>query len=631
MPGKRASAAQKRQFWALVSNGIAPTAAAKQVGMSPAWGWRQTNGALPSKSIIERERLEELQPEPRSFEELDGGVKDLLLDFNAFSQVLLLRRPVPWRHDAAMRVVDALNDRSVRTFMVISLPPGAGKSTLFTHDIPAWLICGGGFADPLRGRALRAMLGSYGMTTATHYVSRLKRLLESPRPYYDKESRLSAELSLVQAFGRFKPRQAGVPWRADEFIVEQFGDIDLVEKEPTIQAASREKGFLGERVDFFSWDDLVTTQNIRTPEIRTQLAEWFGDEAETRLEPGGVGLLVGQRLGPDDLYRNRLDVKYTNPDGGTIRKYAHIVYPAHRDAICDGDHRQADGVDGCLLDTERLPWRELEAERESNPRKFRLVYQQEDVDPAGALVDEAWLTGGLDREGFEVPGSYDFTRGFMDWPQGVSGLVNYVTVDPSAGSYWGVEWWAIQPTTKTRYLIRGLRSGHFRAGDLLQYDVGASQLTGVMEEWQRASVEAGHRISAWVIEGNSAFKHLFQYDHFRQWQRRWGVSVIPHKTGLNKHDEKTGVEALLPNLYRQGLKRIARGDPEAIRFSEHLRKELTQYPEGKTSDLVMADWFGEWNLERILFAARREQGPIEIDVKLPPYLRRQLIEAPMGT
>jgi hypothetical protein len=35
-----------------------------------------------------------------------------------------------------------------------------------------------------------------------------------------------------------------------------------------------------------------------------------------------------------------------------------------------------------LLDAERLPWRELQAQRESNPRRFRTLMQQEDVDPA---------------------------------------------------------------------------------------------------------------------------------------------------------------------------------------------------------------------------------------------------------
>jgi hypothetical protein len=191
-----------------------------------------------------------------------------------------------------------------------------------------------------------------------------------------------------------------------------------------------------------------------------------------------------------------------------------------------------------------------------------------------------------------------------------------------------LEWWAIQPETKVRYLIRGLRSKSFVAGDLLQYDVGGAKLTGAMEDWQELSTKLGHPIKCWVIEGNSAFKHLLQYDHFRTWQRRWRVTVIPHKTGLNKIDQEMGVEALLPPLYRQGLKRIPRkpGDLDSLRFTRAFVKELTTYPEGATTDMVMADWEGEWNMARILMAAR-PKAPQAADLHLPPYLRRQRFES----
>lgn len=203
-------------------------------------------------------------------------------------------------------------------------------------------------------------------------------------------------------------------------------------------------------------------------------------------------------------------------------------------------------------------------------------------DPAGALVDPAWLEGGVDRDGILSPGCYDTDRGFMQWPAGVSGLLDYVTIDPSAGNFWGVEWWAIQPQTKVRYLIRGLRSSKFRAGDLVQWDTSRGDLSGLMQEWQAESMKLGHRIRCWVIEGNSAFKHLTQYDHFRAWQRRWGAAVILHQTQRNKWDEATGIEALLPPLYRQGLKRLPKrqGDLDALGFVTKFTKELTQYPVG---------------------------------------------------
>ncbi len=634
MTGARASDAQRRRFLELVAAGMSVARASAEVGMSRSWGWRISRGLTSSQNLVTIEREEQLQPDPKAWDQLDGGVRDTLKDFNLFCEVFLLRQSMAWRYDAAMRTVEALQDESRRTYIVANEPPGSGKSTLFTCDIPLWLIAGGGFEDVLRGRALRAMLGAYGMTTSRHYVRRLRTLLESPRAFYDKNTQRSGELSLVQAFGRFKPRQPGVPWREDELIVEQMADIDLTEKEPSLQAASRERGFLGERVELAVWDDLVVTGNVRTTEVRANLASWFADEAESRIEPGGVLLLVGQRLGPDDLYRNRLDVVYIDEDGQSRRKYEHIVYPAHRDDGCDGDHRQWDGAhDGCLLDGSRLPMGELEIEKQSNPRKYRLLFQQEDVDPAGALVAPEWLDGGTDKDGVVRVGCYDRDRGFLEWPKGISGLIDVVTVDPSAGNFWGIEWWAVHPETRAQYLIRGIRSRSFRAGDLLESGEGG-RLTGVMQDWQELSVQRGHPIKCWVIEGNSAFRHLVQYDHYRRWQQQWpGVNVILHKTSdVNKFDAVLGVEAILPQLYSQGLARLPRkpGDLEALTFMNAFIKELTQYPEGATTDLVMAHWQLCWNLEHIVRMATRGPAFVAGLEHLPEYLLRQQREIPIA-
>jgi hypothetical protein len=155
-----------------------------------------------------------------------------------------------------------------------------------------------------------------------------------------------------------------------------------------------------------------------------------------------------------------------------------------------------------------------------------------------------------------------------------------------------------------------------------------------MQDWQRQSMKAGHPIRCWVIEGNSAFKHLVQYAHFATWQRRWPMaSVILHKTQRNKTDEQTGVEALLPGIYKQGLARIPhrRGDLEALNFVKAFRRELTQYPEGSSSDLVMSHWMAEWNLSAIVRAGRRGDGAAVADVKLPPYLARQRHEVSLGS
>ena len=53
-------------------------------------------------------------------------------------------------------------------------------------------------------------------------------------------------------YGRFKPDSSigeESVWAQDQFLVDQLAQLDLYEKEPTVQAASQDSGFLGERVD----------------------------------------------------------------------------------------------------------------------------------------------------------------------------------------------------------------------------------------------------------------------------------------------------------------------------------------------------------------------------------------------
>ena len=108
--------------------------------------------------------------------------------------------------------------------------------------------------------------------------------------------------------------------------------------------------------------------------------------------------------------------------------------------------------------------------------------------------------------------------------------------------------------------------------------------------------------------------------------------LLPLLELRNKTDEHTGVEALLPGLYKQGLVRIPNrhDDLEALNFVRAFRRELTQYPESSSSDLVMAHWMSEWNLGRIIRAGRHGEGSAVVDVKLPPYLRKRLHEIPLS-
>jgi hypothetical protein len=610
------------------------TEASRQVKISKASAYRILNGRPNSpraNTVGARLRANQI-PAPRRYEELPTEAKAALADINVFRELYFHRRPQLWVHDAAMRLTDLVLDKTQRDFVDLNVFPGAGKTTL-GHDVIAWMICGGGSLDPAFGRALRVMVGSSVLKVAVHMTARIRRSLDLRRPFYDKDQAVEAARVISLDFGRMRPDTSigeESIWARDQFLVSQLGDVDLYEKEPTVQAASWESGFLGERVDLAWWDDIATTKNSRTIEVADALDAWFEDEPETRIEPGGVLALVGQRIGPNDLHRRRLDARMTDASGVEVPRYDHIIYPAHQDELCDDKHRQWDPAagQGCLTDIYRLPERDWIGVR--SKLNYRTLYQQEDSDPGRILVQAAWLDGGTDAQGVLTPGCMDRDRGFHEWPNDTGPLIDYVAVDPSAGNWWVAEWWAYQPESEFNYLIAAKR-GKIQAGDFLDWDNRRQVFTGWMEEMQRLSRELHHPIRVWVVEAVAAHRYLFQFEHFRRWlTANTDVKVIPHQTQLNKNDPEYGVEGLMPGRYRSGMKRLPGATGlEALNYLKVKRRELTTYPYATTDDTVMGDWCGEWNLRKITMLGKRAAGKspdVAADMKLPAYLRNQNVE-----
>ena len=175
------------------------------------------------------------------------------------------------------------------------------NSTLFTHDIPTWLI--------VRDRTIRIQIGSRTERQARMYVGRIKRSLERDAPLrasaedFELGHAFDADACLQDDFGAFKPEGRTDLWRAEALVVRQLDGVQLDDKEPTVSAWGQDSGFLGGRFDFVVWDDLVDRKNTKTAEARDASREWWDTEAETRLEPHGTLLLQGQRIAHDDLYR----------------------------------------------------------------------------------------------------------------------------------------------------------------------------------------------------------------------------------------------------------------------------------------------------------------------------------------
>jgi hypothetical protein len=606
--GERVPIAERREIWAAHRyDGINMQDLARRFKRAPATISAICNDLKNSSgNAWLDERLAKNLADPLDQTKLESDAQRALTDFGFFRRRFFGRIASPWQEDAATKVVEWL-ETPHKEFVVVNCPPGSGKSTLFTHDIPAWLAC--------RNRNIRCLIGSRTMAQAKMYTGRLRRtfervlVLKVDEEEVRKGFAVQPDSTLSKDYGRFRPVGGmGVGtsgrdvWRQEEFLIAGIDDEPTSEKEASFSAFGMDTGFLGGRYDYVIWDDLVDRKTLRTEQARRDLERLYEHEMETRLEPGGVLILQGQRMHADDLYRYALDQKLDSET--ETRKYAHVVYKAHYEERCGSLHSVDDvpydpaGGVGCLLDPRRLTWRDLSSVRANRMEKYRVLYQQEDVDPASVLVPKDWILGGRDSEtGEEFPGCIDAKRRVGEIPQGLSQpILSIASADPSPTKWWAVMWWIYHPETEQRFLI-DLHRSVMEAPEFLDYDYNEGRFTGIMEEWQARSADSGHPITTWIVEANAAQRFLLQYDHVKRWQAKRGVNILPHQTHRNKTDADYGVQSIAPH-YRYGRVRLP-GHQDTRYVAERLIGEVTRYPDSVTDDCVMAQWMFEWNLPRI--------------------------------
>ena len=472
------------------------------------------------------------------------------------------------------------------------------NSTLLTHDTIVWAL--------VRNRGLRTMIGTGSSDTGQDYLRRIRTTFERIDPIIADERdkmlglAVDGEAVLTADYGRFRPDDNTNYWNSDKLVLAREGGRPAHQKEASVSAWGRKSQFLGQRYDFVVWDDVVTFENSRTPKQRDDLAHWWRTTAESRLEPGGLIVLQGQRLGAYDLYRHALDLRdlvddfdgdyESNPDH-LPRKYVHVIYKAHYDNLCaGGDHKSENHhpstakawPDGCLLDPQRLTYRDLWTQKHNDPGTYATVYQQEDGDPEDTLVHPLWINGGTSEAGETFVGCWDVDRQAGAFPAHLTDDVySHVSIDPSPTAFWGCLWLAYDPESTFTHVVDLLR-GKLDVNSFLGYSTETGRWSGLLEDWWQQSKDIGRPIGHVIAENNAAQRWLLQYDHAKKWSQVRGVDLVPHATGFNKSDPALGVGSLSTE-FRYGRIRLP-GHPLSRAKLAPLVDEVTRYPDAQTSD-----------------------------------------------
>lgn len=579
--------------------------AAREVGVSlnTARGIEYRATKVAGQAVSLREDV----PEPLPYSKLSESAKRAYKDIGYFARRYYGLILMPFHLEDTARIQELAATRE-KEFVCINIMPGTGKTEFYTRVLPAWLT--------VRDRTIRGMLGSASHTLASRFTRSLRtdftRRTPIERPDDAKKEgwAVDAISTLAADYGHFRPETGDDDsvWRQDRFVVAQLRNQSIAEKEHTWAAFGRDSEEIGTRVNIAVWDDLYSEKRIRTPETKSELYRWWTSVAERRLEPGGLLLLVGQRLGPDDIYHYVLGQTRSDDEGNPVPKYHHIIHKGHYEDRCKGaENHHLDAPPwpiGCLLYPKRVSFREISDIQRNTPDIYEYVIQQSDYAPTDVLVHRIWVEGGVDENtGEEFPGCWDENRDICEFPRGLTPpLYSFATADPSPTKYWSVQWWLYHPGTEQRFLLDLIRA-RMDAPDLLDWDYSASAFTGLMDDWQRRSVLLAVPITHWIIEVNAAQKFLLQYDHVRRWKMANSVTIVPHTTGVNKSDSDLGVPAVAPH-WKYGRIRLpgkshqsrARVQPlvdEACRYNPATQKQ------SGTDDCVMAHWFNEWNIPRL--------------------------------
>lgn len=608
---------QRKKYFEARAAGFSIAESARKAKFSEATAYRVEKAAqalradenIDSSARNYRELKVEAKLEgPKHYDSLSAEAKRALEDFRYFRERYFGRVSTPWQEEAGYSLA-ALLESPEKEYVVMNMPPGSGKTTLL-HDLTCWIIC--------RNRSVRLLTGSATMSLAKRNLMRVRRSLERVIPEVADDNlksrgqALDAESTMALDFGRFKPLDKEL-WTNEAFIVMQPEDAGAIsEKEPTLSAYGMDSGFIGGRFDGCFWDDLVDPRKVRSAEQREAMEDWWQDVAESRLEPSGMLVLLGQRLAPDDLYRFALDMVQPLEDedddlldslsdeelAGLRRdkKYKHLLYKAHYDDRCteDSHKRSAPAYpSGCLLDPRRLSWRDISNLQSNRGERFAVVYQQEDLALDEVLVQNEWVFGHGDSIG-----CIDKDRDRWEIPKGISAsdCIVIATADPSPTMYWSIQCWLYHPESEQRFLLDLVRQ-KMEAPQFLDYDFNEGRFVGIMEEWQHLSEGLGFPIQYWIVEQNAAQRFMLQYDQVKKWRQIRGVEIIGHDTNRNKADAELGVTTISQH-YRFGRVRLM-GKGEGKTRSMKLIDEVTRYPHARTDDCVMAQWFFEWNLPNL--------------------------------
>lgn len=483
----------------------------------------------------------------------------------------------------------ALADPLGRLVLILGHPE-SGKSTL----ISLWYVLYNIAKDP----DIRIALVSKSSSKAQDLLTRVKRYLTEDHLY------AHTPRNLITDFNGWKPEHGEFEWSLDAIFVKHRKSG---ERDPTVQALGIGKQIYGTRLDLLILDDALVLDNQISELVRERIDSWFTNEAMSRVHRGQT-IVNGTRLFPYDLYGQWKKSWMSN------RLFRQVSIPAILDEHTDNErptwpeYWALDGYD--IYDTvdgdevvvgyrEGLrDIRERVVSRDLN--RWKLVYQQEDVEETDSVFSERHIQQALDLGASRRIG------------QVFDHEVLILGVDPATSGRAAAVLLAFDPQTMIRTVVDifvGTQLGALGIRNDLFYRF-----------WDRYRF---HRVNYTALETNYA-PTLLGDETFRARADAAGTVLIEHKTvgrGHKRgsiHDEEYGIGAMA-SLFAGGLMALPSATVEDRRVLTPLIDDMRVFPFAEQKDALVGLWVAETQTKQARLV-RVDQTEAAIRRGVPPYL-----------
>lgn len=580
-PAKKGTTAFKlwaqEQFERLLNNGYSYSAAIQYLGMETKtwelWSKREPEWAARMRAIRQGEAENWTYPDISS------------MSFDAFCQAyggFALAEHQKW-------IEDALSDPLGRLVLVLGHPE-SGKSTLLS----LWYV----LYNIAKNPDIRIALVSKSSSKAQDLLTRVKRYLTEQHLYAETPR------NLITDFNGWKPEHGEFEWSLDAIFVKHRKSG---ERDPTVQALGIGKQIYGTRLDLLILDDALVLDNQISELVRERIDSWFTNEAMSRVHRGQT-IVNGTRLFPYDLYgqwkkswmSNRLfrqvsipaiQNEYTDDEVATWPQYWTLDGYDIYDTV-DGEEVVTGYREGLRDIRERVVSRDL--------NRWKLVYQQEDVEETDSVFSERHIQQALDLGAHRRIG------------QVFDHEILILGVDPATSGRAASLLLAFDPQTRVRTVVDVFVGAHLGA-------------LGIRNDlfyrfWDKYR---WHRVNYTALETNYA-PTLLGDETFKARAEAAGTVLVEHKTvgkGHKRgsiHDEEYGIGAMA-SLFAGGLMALPSLTLEDRRVLTPLIDDMRVFPFADQKDALVALWVAETQTKNArLDVVDQVQSAVRRGV--PPYL-----------